>query len=158
MPTLIDDLITMRKEEIKIIESYGNKRKNMSKTTPQLDVVDETNKFISSTINSISKKIYTQNKEAGWYDTPRETGTRLMLIVSEIAEAMEGDRKNLMDDHLPHRKMLEVELADAIIRILDLAGYEGMDIGGATVEKLSYNKNRNDHKLENRNKEGGKKY
>ncbi|XUM19805.1 hypothetical protein ACRAVF_19255 [Bradyrhizobium oligotrophicum S58] len=38
-----------------------------------------------------------------------------MLIVSEIAEAMEGERKSLMDDHLPHRKMVEVELADTLI-------------------------------------------
>ena len=37
-----------------------------------------------------------------------------MLIVSEIAEAMEGERKDLMDDKLPHRKMAEVELADAL--------------------------------------------
>ena len=39
-----------------------------------------------------------------------------MLTISEIAEAMEGERKNLMDDHLPHRKMAEVEIADAYIR------------------------------------------
>src|ERR1700743_710475 len=47
---------------------------------------------------------------------------KLMLIVSEISEGMEGHRKNRMDDHLPHRKMLEVELADALIRIFVLAG------------------------------------
>ena len=71
---------------------------------------------------------------------------------------MEGDRKNLMDDKLPHRKMLEVELADAVIRIFDLAGREGLDLGGALVEKLQYNQIRPDHKKENREKEGGKKY
>lgn len=38
------------------------------------------------------------------------------------AEAMEGERKGLMDDHLPHRPMAEVELADALIRLFDYAG------------------------------------
>lgn len=71
---------------------------------------------------------------------------------------MEGMRKNLMDDHLPHRKMVEVELADAMIRILDYCGYKNMDIGGAIMEKLEYNKNRQDHKRENRLLAGGKAF
>ncbi len=45
-----------------------------------------------------------------------------MLVVSELVEAMEGERKDLMDDKLPHRKMAEVEMADAAIRILDFMG------------------------------------
>ena len=81
-----------------------------------------------------------------------------MLITSEIAEAMEGARKNLMDSHLKNRKMFEVELADAIIRIFDTAGKYNIDLGGAFVEKLEYNLNREDHKLENREKDGGKKF
>jgi NTP pyrophosphatase (non-canonical NTP hydrolase) len=109
-------------------------------------------------VANLQETIYNQNVEAGWHSKPREVGTCLMLIVSEIAEAMEGDRKGLMDDHLPNRPMLEVELADAIIRILDLAGREGLDVSGAIHDKLIYNQNRADHKLENRNKDGGKKY
>jgi len=81
-----------------------------------------------------------------------------MLIVSEVSEAMEGDRKNLQDDKLPHRSMREVELADAIIRIFDLAGAYEMDIGGAIAEKMAFNKVRPDHKLENRTATGGKTY
>lgn len=109
-------------------------------------------------INDLVDLCHGLAKDAGWHEKLRETGTCLMLIVSEIAEAMEGDRKNLMDDHLPHRKMIEVELADAMIRICDLAGREGLDLGGALVEKLKYNQQRADHKPENRNKEGGKTY
>ena len=82
----------------------------------------------------------------------------LCLIHSEISEAMEGERKDLMDDHLPHRKMAEVELADAIIRILDYGGAFGYDIEGAINEKMEYNKYRADHKRENRSKDGGKKF
>jgi ribosome-associated protein YbcJ (S4-like RNA binding protein) len=54
--------------------------------------------------------------------------------------------------------MIEVELADAIIRIGDLAAYLGLDLGGATVEKLAYNSVREDHKIENRRGKNGKKF
>lgn len=83
---------------------------------------------------------------------------KLILIVSEIAEAMEGNRKSLKDDKLPHRPMREVELADALIRICDTAGGFGMDLAGAVVEKMAFNAVRPDHKTENRIAEGGKAY
>ncbi|WP_208457530.1 hypothetical protein [Burkholderia anthina] len=104
---------------------------------------------------------------AGWW-TDLHTGDdlrkannvpeKLMLTVSEISEAMEGHRKSLMDDKLPHRPMVEVELADAVIRIFDLAGAKGYDVAGAIVEKLAFNANRADHKPENRRAAGGKSY
>lgn len=115
--------------------------------------------------NALSDVIHRLNNHAGWWHDietgkpkDRNVGELLMLIVSEIGEAMEADRKDLMDDKLPHRKGLEVELADAMIRILDFAGAAGMDIGGAIVEKLEFNLKRSDHKPENRAKDGGKKY
>jgi hypothetical protein len=116
-------------------------------------------------LNRIRERCHNASKEAGWYsnlDTnqplERNVPEMLCLIHSEISEALEGYRKNLMDDKLPHRKMIEVELADALIRIADLAGYLNLDLGGAYVEKLLYNETRADHKLENRAQEGGKKF
>lgn len=83
---------------------------------------------------------------------------KICLSHSELSEAMEGHRKGLMDDKLPHRKMIEVELADAMIRQADLAGALDLDLGGAIAEKMSYNSVRPDHRPENREKPGGKSY
>jgi NTP pyrophosphatase (non-canonical NTP hydrolase) len=83
---------------------------------------------------------------------------RIALIHSECSEALEGHRKNLQDDKLPHRKMAEVELADVVIRVFDLAGAMGYDLGPAIAEKLDYNTRRKDHTREHRTSENGKKY
>lgn len=108
---------------------------------------------------------YKGSRDAGWWSDlttgqpkERNIGEMMMLMVSELSEAFEGERKNMVDTHLPHRRMAEVELADAIIRILDYAGGFGYDVGGALVEKLYYNQHRDDHKIENRKKDGGKKF
>lgn len=84
--------------------------------------------------------------------------TKLALVTCEIAEAIEAFRKDLMDDHLPHRKGIECELADAVIRIMDLIGVLGLDLGGAIMEKDRYNQTRMDHKIEERAKKNGKKF
>lgn len=127
-------------------------------------------------LTELQDTIHDNNIKAGWW-TDLETGTdlgnevrqrtrfgkaivaeKLALIHSEVSEALEGHRKNLMDDKLPHRSMIEVELADTVIRILDLAGAMELDLAGAIVEKLAYNSKREDHKIENRVKANGKAY
>ena len=109
-------------------------------------------------------------KAAGWWTNIRTdqlfsveeardmVPTKLMLTVSELSEAMEAHRKNLQDDKLPHRHGVEVELADAVIRIFDLAGALGFDLGAAIAEKLQYNLTRADHSLAARKAKGGKTY
>jgi hypothetical protein len=182
-------------------------------------------------VNALSKEIFEANKAVGWWDDMnRCIITTIQLISTEVAEATEGERKDLMDDHLPHRKQGEVELADALIRTLDLGGrfgllvdlrdlarrrntivqsfanvgsapavchfwinsaivdfgvsyhavglsseftdhymqliatiiaaaqHLGYDLEGAVREKLAYNKQREDHKRENRAAENGKKF
>jgi NTP pyrophosphatase (non-canonical NTP hydrolase) len=88
----------------------------------------------------------------------RNVGEQFCLVHSEISEALEAHRKNKMDDHLPHRKGVEVELADAVIRIADFCGAHNLDLGGAIVEKMRFNAERPDHKIENRKAAGGKAY
>jgi hypothetical protein len=88
----------------------------------------------------------------------RNVGELLMLVTSELGEALEADRKNLADDKLPHYSGLTVEIADAIIRLLDMAGGKKLDVAGALVEKLAFNARREDHTREHRLSEHGKKY
>lgn len=110
-------------------------------------------------------KYHRESSSRGWWNTgiPYDGmsyvyATKLMLIVSEIAEGMEGLRKGKMDEHLPHRSSIEVELADACIRIFDLAGALKLDLAGAIAEKGAYNIRRTDHTTEHRAAEGGKKF
>lgn len=117
----------------------------------------------SEVLNYLRDECHRAN-ETWWHDPAtgepltRNKGELLMLMVSELAEAMEGERKSLPDDKLPHRKMSEVELADCLIRIFDYAGGFGYDIGGAFVEKMAFNRERADHRPEHRIGEGGKKW
>lgn len=73
--------------------------------------------------DKLAREIYEQNKAVGWWDNPdRCLYECLQLVSTEVSEATEGERKDLFDDHIPARKMGEVELADALIRALDLGG------------------------------------
>lgn len=119
------------------------------------------------TLNELARSCYQRSYDAGWWHNPHTgqqepmdtaVAQKLLLIHSEVAEATEGYRRDLMDDKLPHRPMIEVELADAIIRICDLAGGLGLDLEGAIREKQEYNNQRSDHKLESRQSTGGKRF
>lgn len=133
-----------------------------------IDLIPNITDLELSVYNGLSDAQFLAHKtatDAGWYTNPqtgekieRNFGEVIALKHSELSEALEADRKDLMDDHLPHRKGVEVELADCIIRILDTAEAKGLDVAGALIEKNRYNKERADHKLANRAVSGGKKY
>ncbi len=131
----------------------------------QIQKASITEQDVAKGLDELVNMCYLASKNAGWWTNletgqslHRNKGEMLMLIVSEISEAMEAARKQLMDDKLPNRPGLEVELADAVIRICDFCGGFNLDLSGAILEKLDYNARRPDHKLENRKKSGGKKW
>jgi NTP pyrophosphatase (non-canonical NTP hydrolase) len=114
-------------------------------------------------LNKIAAELRQQNDK--WWRNPltgellqRNRPEMMMLMVSEIAEAMEGYRKGLQDDHLPQYDMETVELADLFIRLMDYVGEHCPKFGEAVVDKVEYNKTRQDHTNASRLASGGKKF
>lgn len=115
--------------------------------------------------NAAAKQVHADAQKKGFWEEPREIGTLLMLIVSELGEALEADRtrkvsepisrfqwyedweKNPSTDkmnfELYFKDTFEDELADAMIRILDLCGRLNIDIEWHINQKLAFNRTRN---------------
>ena len=81
--------------------------------------------------------------EHGWWDRSRSAGEALMLMVTELGEAMEALRDGgPPSEAIPGFSAVEEELADTIIRILDFAEGNNLDLEGALAAKMEYNKSR----------------
>jgi NTP pyrophosphatase (non-canonical NTP hydrolase) len=112
-------------------------------------------------LNDLSKQIHQQNKDKGFYDNITQEnvniGERLMLIVSELSEALEAHRGrgnqlniNEFKDYPDFKKGFELyikdsfedEIADSFIRLFDLCGLMNIDIEFHIEQKLKYNKTR----------------
>lgn len=93
--------------------------------------------------DALTVRAYQIAKDHGWHEQERNDGEVLSLIHSEISEALQALRAgNPPDKCCPEFSNLEIELADAIIRIMDYAAEKNLDISGAIVAKMEYNKNR----------------
>lgn len=132
---------------------------NVTSTVTNDYVVDKESYMRAATaINTLTDLCHNLSAANHWWDKERNVPEMLCLIHSEISEAMEGHRKRKMDEHLPELTSISVELADALIRIFDLAGGLGLTLGQSFAEKLCYNQIRDDHKIENRRAPGGKSF
>lgn len=86
-------------------------------------------------LNDLRDECYQNALLKGFHDEKREVGTALALIHSEVSEALEAHRHGNIEEFAE-------ELADIIIRTLDTAGSENIDIGQAVVDKMSKNRQR----------------
>lgn len=116
-------------------------------------------------INDLSNAIYENAKAKGFYDHAPSIGERIALIHSEVSEALEADRKgrwahvepnvknalntpcttsimaNMWKDEFQKsiKDTFEDELADVMIRVMDLAAYKGIDLEFHVLTKIRYN-------------------
>lgn len=107
-------------------------------------------------LNELANEIHTNAKNHGFYDDDKiNIPEKLMLIVSELGEAMEAYRKNHYTGEYSLQKNISIndfetlvkdrfedELADTIIRLLDLCGYMKIDIDTHIELKMKYNETR----------------
>ena len=144
-----------------IFESFG------SDTPPDyFFLAFETQERIAADLNNLRDICHGCSVQGSWWREEDFVGirqhltvaTKIALIHSEVSEALEGYRTDAQDDKLPAHKAITVELADALVRIFDLAGALDLPLGEALAEKLAVNARRADHKPENRAKVGGKRF
>lgn len=96
------------------------------------------------TIAEWSKAVHENAKAHGWWDNPRRAGELLMLVVSEVSEAFEEVRSGhgMKDTYYSAGGKMEgvpSELADVVIRVMDLCEYYGIDLEAAIAEKHAFN-------------------
>lgn len=80
---------------------------------------------------------------------PWNFGEKISLMHTELSEALEKHRNTIgkglpeePDEHCPNHSGIEIEFADAIIRIFDTAEKMGYDMGKAVLAKMAFNAGR----------------
>jgi NTP pyrophosphatase (non-canonical NTP hydrolase) len=109
-------------------------------------------------LNELAKEVHQNAKSKGFYDKEKNIGEMLCLVHSEVSEALEADRKNLYttgtietinsfvidemfvtDFKIGVKDTFEDELADIMIRVMDLAAFKGINLEEHIKAKMRYN-------------------
>lgn len=95
-------------------------------------------------LNDLSKEIHLNAKQKGFWEKDRNFGEMIALCHSELSEALEAHRDGILFEIKENGKPegWSVELADCLIRILDICGHYGIDMESLIEEKMSFNRSR----------------
>lgn len=115
-----------------MVEEHAELARQISDAVKFIDPV------VVATFSRLGQIISRWNTAQGFWDSAN-TGEKIALMHSELSEALEADRKDLISDHIPEFTGVEEELADCLIRILDFAGHYELRLADAFSAKLQYN-------------------
>jgi hypothetical protein len=133
-------------------------------TTPEQQAINAATQTLVSmaafgaAIEHIATLVHENAKSKGWWSddagnpVDRSDAELIALEHSELSEALEGCRAGgPPDKHCPSFISQEIELADAVIRIMDHCKAKGYRLGLAIMAKHEFNKTRP-------HRHGGKKF